>query len=161
MSCIKYVCADMHLRHYNNALRRGFKSCEEHDDLIIKNWNSIVRPSDIVYVLGDLTMEKKSPYPILNELNGIKYVALGNHEKRQDVNELLKYVNGVASCFEIKGSILTHIPIHPCELKRYRSNIHGHLHEKTVGEKGYFCVSMEHIDYKPIPLDIALKRANF
>lgn len=152
MSCIRYVCADLHFSHKNNAIRRGFSSCEEHDEFIIKNWNSVVKENDIVYVLGDITMEKKSPYFLLSRLNGIKYAALGNHERRQDIAELLKYVNGIASCFEINGSILTHIPIHPGELSRYKKNIHGHLHYKKIDDDRYVCVSLEQIDYKPVPL---------
>lgn len=158
MSCERFVCADLHLEHKNNSVKRGFSSCEEHDALIIKNWNSVVRPSDIVYLLGDVTMEKKSPYPMLAQLNGIIYVALGNHERRQDVSELMKYVNGVAACYEYKGSILTHIPIHPSQLDRFKLNIHGHLHENQILDDRFICVSMEHINYTPISLDSLLKK---
>lgn len=156
MSCIRYVCADLHLGHLNCSLRRGFSSVEEHDLFLIYKWNSVIRPSDIVYVLGDLTMEKKSPYPILKQLNGIKYVALGNHERRQDVPELLNYVQGVAACYEYKGAILTHIPIHDSQLSRFKLNIHGHLHENYIEDSRYICVSMEQISYTPIALDSLL-----
>lgn len=161
----RYVCADLHFGHKNNATRRGFSSVEEHDTLIVENWNRVVRKNDIVYILGDLTMEKKTPYPILNELNGIKYVALGNHEKRQHVPHLLDYVQGVSTCYTRKDSLLTHIPIHPMELGRFGKNIHGHLHEKIVEKRGlfgwkpdkrYVCVSMEHIDYTPVLLSSIL-----
>lgn len=157
MSVKKFVCADLHLGHAKNALRRGFSSAEEHDLMLIERWNSVVRKSDIVYILGDITMEKRAPYVILDQLNGIKYVAGGNHDRRQDLYELLNHVNGFAACYEVKGCILTHIPIHPDELNRYRKNIHGHLHSKSIDDSRYVCVSLEHTYMAPIELDILLQ----
>ena len=154
MSCIKYVVSDLHFSHKNMSIKRGFSSVEEHDELIIKKWNEVVTKGDIVYILGDITMEKRSPYVLLSRLKGIKYVALGNHDRRQDIPELLKYVNGVAACFGEKKCILTHIPIHPDEMTRFRRNIHGHLHDKRIWDERYRCVSLEQTDYAPIALDL-------
>lgn len=156
MSCIKYVAGDFHFSHKNMSIKRGFSSVEEHDEFIIQKWNEVVNKGDIVYLLGDITMEKRAPYVLLSRLKGIKYVALGNHERRQDIPELLKYVQGVASCFEEKGCILTHIPIHPSEMERFRRNIHGHLHDKRILDDRYRCVSLEQTDYAPIALDLLI-----
>jgi calcineurin-like phosphoesterase family protein len=54
------------------AKRRGFSSIEEHDEHIIAKWNSVVNKRDVTYILGDMTMEKSSPYPLLDRLNGFK-----------------------------------------------------------------------------------------
>ena len=154
MSVIRYI-SDLHLSHNNMAIKRGFKNYEEHDEHIIKTWNSVVSKKDVTYILGDVTFEKSKPYEILNRLNGIKKVILGNHDKPQHVPELLKYVNNVASMRYLKDKqfgniIFTHAPIHPCELEyRYTINIHGHVHENTLPDKRYINVSAEVIDYKP------------
>lgn len=154
MSVIRYI-SDLHLSHNNMAIKRGFKNYEEHDEHIIKTWNSIVSKKDVTYILGDVTFEKSKPYEILNRLNGIKKVILGNHDEPQHVPELLKYVNNVAAMKYLKHKqygniILTHAPIHPCELEyRFKINIHGHVHENTLPDKRYINVSAEVIDYKP------------
>ena len=137
------------------AIKRGFKNYEEHDEHIVKTWNSIVSKKDVTYILGDVTFEKSKPYEILNRLNGIKKVILGNHDEPQHVPELLKYVNNVCALKYLKHKefgniILSHAPIHPCELEyRFNINIHGHVHENTLPDKRYINVSAEVIDYKP------------
>ena len=51
-----FVISDPHFGHKNiiNYCRPEFSSTEEMDGLIIKNWNKVVNPEDVVFVLGDL-----------------------------------------------------------------------------------------------------------
>lgn len=161
----QYIISDLHLGHHNMALKRGFNNSEEHDSYLINQWNSIVGKKDTVYVLGDITMEKKTPYHLLDQLNGIKNIVLGNHDRRQDIPELLKYVNSVSGMVQLKGLILTHCPIHPSQLKRFRKNVHGHTHDKFVKRFGifkdhrYINVSAEVINYKPVLISELLKQS--
>lgn len=148
--------SDPHLGHDNMAVRRGFKNADEMNEHIVSEWNKVVSKRDVTYILGDITMEKSKFYPLLNRLNGIKKVILGNHDEPQHVPELLKYVNSVASMCKYKDKesgitvFLTHCPIHPNELDyRVDINIHGHVHEKTLDDSRYINVSAEVIDYKP------------
>jgi len=147
-----FVISDLHFGHNNMALHRGFSSSVEHDAHIVGCWNSVVKKNDTVYILGDITMEKTQPYPILSALNGFKKVILGNHDQPQHVPELLKYVNSVCSMLSLKGFVLTHCPIHPSELERFKKNIHGHVHENTLPDDRYVNVSCEVINYTPILL---------
>jgi calcineurin-like phosphoesterase family protein len=135
------------------AKKRGFSSSEEHDNLIIENWNKTVTKNDTVWILGDITMEKTSPYPLLNQLKGIKNVVLGNHDEPQHVPELLKYVNKVCGCVKLKDCILTHIPIHISEINRFKYNVHAHIHDKVIDHDKYINVCAEQINYKPILLN--------
>jgi len=160
MSIIRFI-ADLHLGHKGMAEYRGFDSIEQHDNYVIKQWNSVVNKHDVTYILGDVTMEKKKSYPLLDKLNGKKYVVLGNHDRRQDVTELLKYVQGVAGMVQYKGMFLTHCPVHPMEFDyRVYLNIHGHIHKKTVKrffgllpDKRYVGVSCEQVDFIPQTVD--------
>ena len=158
-----FFIADLHLSHTNMALHRGFATVEEHDEHIIAKWNSVVSKRDVTYILGDVTMEKSAPYPLLDRLNGVKHVVLGNHDRRQDVKKLLEHVDSVAGMVQYKGIMLTHCPIHPMELDyRFNKNIHGHIHEKQVMkmldgweeiDERYICVSCERVDYTPKTLE--------
>ena len=111
MSC--YFIGCLHLGHNNIAKWRGFKDSEEHDEYLIKQWNSVIKKRDMVWILGDVGMETSKYYFKLDLLNGDKKVVLGNHDKWQDVPELLKYVKGVSGMVDYKGYALTHAPIHP------------------------------------------------
>lgn len=166
MSKVRFI-ADLHLGHTNMALKRGFATAEEHDEHIISQWNKKVHKRDTVYILGDVTMESSKPYPLLNQMNGLKRVVLGNHDMGKDIPELLKYVHSVSGMVKYKGIWLTHCPVHERELEfRVPRNIHGHIHEERImqlesfGFKDewvphdkYHCVSCEHVDYTPVTLE--------
>jgi len=153
MSQVRYI-SDTHFGHLNMALRRGFKTVEEHDEHLVSEWNKVVSKKDVTWILGDITMEKGN-YEILDKLNGIKKVILGNHDEPQHVPKLLEYVNKVCAVQYVKSKefgnlIFSHIPIHPQELEyRFNINIHGHVHENTLPDKRYINVSAEVINYQP------------
>ena len=164
MSIVRFI-ADLHLSHANMATRRGFSTVEEHDEHVITKWNGVVHKRDVTYILGDVTMEKSAPYHLLDRLNGIKHIVLGNHDRRQDTKKLFDYAESVAGMIQYKGIMLTHCPIHPMELEyRFNKNIHGHIHDKVVMLNGnpdprYFCVSCEQVDYLPKSLkDLGIER---
>jgi calcineurin-like phosphoesterase family protein len=158
MSIVRFI-ADLHLSHQNMATRRGFSTIEEHDEHVIAKWNSVVNKRDVTYILGDITMEKSAPYPLLDRLNGIKHIVLGNHDRRQDTKKLFDYAESVGGMLQYKGIFLTHCPIHSDELNYgIVKNIHGHIHDKVVmkmldgwevPDERYFCVSCEQVDYLP------------
>jgi calcineurin-like phosphoesterase family protein len=55
----------------------------------------------------------------------------------------------------LPGILLTHIPVHPSELRRGVLNVHGHLHARSVGDARYVCVSLEQTNFSPVPLELA------
>jgi len=153
-SQIRFI-ADLHFSHKNMAIKRGFSDATEHDEYIIDKWNSVVKKHDTTWILGDLTMEKKTDYHLLNRLKGFKKVVLGNHDHH--ARELLNYVNSVWGSYKYEGFILTHIPIHDSEIDRFMGNIHGHIHENIIGGK-WINASCEQIDYTPRTLDELLNK---
>ena len=159
----KYFIADLHLGHENMATNRGFENAEHMFEVIKKNWNAKVRKNDTVYILGDVTMEKKKGYELLDQLIGNKRIVLGNHDRRQDVPELLKHCKTVSGMEAHKGIFLTHCPVHPMEFDyRVKKNLHGHIHSKIVKrgflgikfkDKRYVNVSCEQVNYTPMTLE--------
>lgn len=158
-----YLAADLHIGHKNCAIKyRPFKSLEEHDNLIIENWNKTVNKNDTVYLLGDLSLHSKD-VSFMSKLLGRITVVGGNHENPSSARELLKYVNNFAALIDYKGFWLTHFPIHPMHL-RGRRNIHGHLHDQKVVladgtiDDRYRCVSLDQINFTPIEFNTFIKR---
>lgn len=122
----------LHFGHKRMAQHRGFQDEFHHDENLIEQYNSVVNKKDLVYILGDITMENPDYYYQLDRLNGRKIVIMGNHDRPKDIPELLKYVESVAGMIHYKGFWLTHCPVHPQELNFVRGNIHCHIHEMTV-----------------------------
>jgi calcineurin-like phosphoesterase family protein len=163
-----FLIADPHFSHEgvcrflrdDGTKLRPFDTAIEMDEVMIENWNKVVRPVDKVYVCGDLVMKAKKQIHIMNRLNGKKVLIKGNH----DIGELkvyLPYFYDIRAFHILDNFCITHIPIHPGCLGRFRGNIHGHIHQRKVMEvrpqgwddvvdPRYFCISAEQIDYTPI-----------
>ncbi len=157
-------------RRLNGEKVRPFANAAEGDAKMIENWNSTVKSSDKVYVLGDVAFDQKS-ISILSSLHGSKILIKGNHDK-MDLSVYRKYFKDVRATHQLSDEILSHIPIHPASLYRHRSksswtNIHAHLHSEAVMEESddspdtlmrpnvsedlrYFSVCVERINYTPI-----------
>jgi calcineurin-like phosphoesterase family protein len=152
-----YIIADLHFGHDNVAKWRNFDSIDSHDALIISNWNNTVKPNDTVWILGDVAMGHEDNIDNLGLLNGYKKLVLGNHDTRPS-EHYLRYVERVYGAHQLKNYVLTHIPVHPSEFPRFAGNIHGHLHNNTLDDPRYFCVSLEQINYTPILLSEVITR---
>lgn len=53
-----WVISDTHFQHINIVEKfipaRPFKDIHHHDEMLIENWNKVVKPGDKVYHLGDV-----------------------------------------------------------------------------------------------------------
>jgi len=101
--------------------------------------------------LGDVVFPRRV-LPILNTLNGKKVLIKGNHDIFK-IKDYLEYFEDVRGAFEMGNVLMTHIPIHPQELGRWKVNIHGHLHERVVNDPRYVNVSVEQVDGYPVNLE--------
>lgn len=78
-----FFTSDTHFGHRQKFLHdpRGFSSIEEHDEEVIRLWNEIVDPDDIVYHLGDVMLnDNKHGIECLQRLNGEIRLIRGNHD---------------------------------------------------------------------------------
>ncbi len=149
-----FVISDTHWHHANiiKYCNRPFHTVHEMDEVMIKNWNKVVKPEDKVYHLGDVYFPKKEPSDwLFNRLNGTKVLILGNHDNGKD-QSLLKCFKRVYSYrilpnFDV---ILSHIPIHESSMPgRVKLNIHGHTHEKGSPPGPYRSACVEMQNYTP------------
>lgn len=169
----KFLAADLHLGHKGvttflapNGVDklRPWNDTEEMDEALIQNWNSVVRPTDEAYILGDVVLNKKHLHK-LGRMNGRKHLIKGNHDVCK-LKEYEPYFYEVSACRGLKDMILTHIPIHPGNIGRFGVNVHGHLHAHKVRlpngviDPRYLCVSMEQISYHPITLEEVREQCN-
>jgi calcineurin-like phosphoesterase family protein len=153
---------------------RPWDSPEEMDEAMVKAWNERVKPTDKVYHLGDVVINRKA-LSIMHRLNGDKVLIRGNHDIFRD-DEYRMYFRELRAYHVMNGLILSHIPVHEASLGRFGCNIHGHLHANRVmkargvdartGEilysdeidPRYWCACVEQTDFAPILFEDALKR---
>ena len=162
-----FLIADTHFFHENviKYCNRPFKSIEEMNQTMTKNWNEMVDDNDIIYHLGDFTMvpyieglSYKDRYisianKLLDRLNGKKYLIRGNHDPRKGIIEKCHFETTFRE-LELDGFLLTHRPKETDLI-----NIHGHVHDKfpfwyLENDKNKFNVSADMIGFRPIELNI-------
>jgi len=149
------------MRYDGVTKERPFTDVNEMDEALINGWNSVVRPQDTIYHLGDVCLNR-SALPTLDRLNGKKILIPGNHDVFK-FDDYLMYFDDIRGSFSLAGFMLSHIPIHPDSIGRWKGNIHGHLHNNSVRlpdgsvDPRYMCVSVEQTFYKPISLDDAIQ----
>lgn len=78
-----FFTADTHFGHANiiKYCNRPYSSVQEMNEMLIKNWNDVITPSDTVYHLGDFAFDN-TPEKYLVRLNGQKFLIKGNHDKK-------------------------------------------------------------------------------
>ena len=147
---------------------RPWTDPDEMDEFMIKAWNDRVCPTDKVYHLGDVVINRRA-LPTLARLNGDKVLIRGNHDIFRD-DEYRQYFRELRAYHVMNGMILSHIPIHTESLGRFGVNIHGHTHANRVMwedpfdgfeskiDPRYHCVCVEQTDFAPILFEDVIKR---
>jgi calcineurin-like phosphoesterase family protein len=145
----RFYISDIHYGH-NNILcfdNRPFKDIDEMNEELVRRWNSVVTSDDIIYVLGDFFWCKSSDaQPVLDSLNGQKFLIKGNHDRTSDSKFIKKFAK-VTDYLEVddgnKHIVLCHYPI-PCFKNHYYGwyHLYGHVHSSFEYNM------MEHIKYE-------------
>ena len=140
-----YFTSDLHFGHeqilkFSGEHGRQGSNSKEHDQWLIDSWNSVVKPHDVVWVLGDVAMGRPGTTDVpgkgwknlaqVGRLVGNKKVIIGNHDD-MPIDAYMQYFHVIRGVCKFKGQWLSHTPIHPAEL-RGRKNIHGHVHHKSI-----------------------------
>lgn len=159
MSNRVFIISDTHFGH-KNILRyeskyRPFSSIEEHDAELVRRWNAVVKKHDTVWHLGDVLFGESS-FSLLGQLNGVKRLVLGNHDN-YPIQKYAEHFSSIHGCTEIRGCLLTHMPVHLSQFARYRANLHGHVHSRALSDSRYICVCAELTDLAPVLLDKILQ----
>jgi len=161
-----YFTADCHFNHGNviKYCGRPFSDYTEMNETIIRNWNSIVKPEDTVFHIGDFIFYRGKECPegedkaktIQDRLNGTIIHIEGNHDKNNTVKAIIR------SCVIKLGGkslFLVHNPSY--SNKKYPINLVGHVHEKwLVRENGNnsVCINVgvDQHNFRPIDINTIL-----
>lgn len=175
-----FYTSDTHFGHTRviELCDRPFGSVAEMDDLLVEWWNLTVKPSDIVYHMGDVTSGALPPLEHIRKLNGRKILIAGNHDACHPMHrEWLKYLPKYLDAgFEAVmpfarrkiGQIeflMSHFPYnadHTDEPRygqyRLRNNglplVHGHVHTLYTERDLGLNVGVDRWNYVPVSEDI-------
>jgi calcineurin-like phosphoesterase family protein len=161
-----YFSSDYHLGHYNiiKYCNRPFSSIAEMNERIIQNHNSIIKPKDKFYFLGDFAMSSSYSYllTLMGRLNGEKYIIAGNHDKASRFEQMV--IDGAIESFSQVMPItigkqyiwLSHYPHVSWNRSHHDSwNLHGHVHATLKPQYKPFRVDVgvDAWDYKPVSFE--------
>lgn len=168
---MNFYISDLHFSH-NKVIeycKRPFKNAKEMNLFMIMKWNSRIRHSDDVYIIGDIAFGKNTLQNSVALLNGKKHLIIGNHDnvflKRASDDILDKCFVEITQYKEIDDNgrlvVLFHYPIMDWNKKKYGSyHLHGHIHnienyvqEYSRNTQNIFNVSADLVGFSPVTLD--------
>lgn len=122
-----YLISDPHLNHHK--IETYCDRPSNFTDLIVKNWQTIVRPKDLVLCLGDVFIGPKTGWEeIYPNLPGRKILVRGNHDWHHNCKWWMEHgFDFACDAMVFRHVWLTHKPADHLPEHTYL-NIHGHLH---------------------------------
>jgi len=154
-----WVISDTHFGHYNIVHKfdppRPFKDVDHMNEVMIDNWNRVVKQGDKVYHLGDVFFGDKDKFARLwPRLNGKKRLILGNHDDGKYLGQG-GFFEKVMMWRPLGNLLLTHVPIHPTSFRGGDNviNVHGHTHFRGSPEGPYKSVCVELTNYTPVNIE--------
>jgi calcineurin-like phosphoesterase family protein len=157
-----FITSDPHFGHANilkftredGSLMRCFPDALTMDEYIIEQWNSVVRPQDKVYCLGDVAIKRRD-IATVGRCNGHKRLVRGNHDIYK-TKDYLQFFEEIYAYRKIENLFMSHIPIHPESIRHDWVNVHGHVHNNVgplhFGPR-YFNVCVEVTNYRPLAIE--------
>lgn len=189
-----FYTSDLHLGHRLVSGLRGFRTADgdpdpgSHDAAIMENWSRVVRPDDIVWVLGDLDVAN-SPARVARMLDeiaslpGIKHLVPGNHDPvhpmHRDAHKWQRlYLDAFASVQPFArrkldgatSALLSHFPYSAdrgeVRYRQYRLRdegmllLHGHTHSaQRITSDHEIHVGVDAWDLAPVPQEVLAELA--
>lgn len=179
-----WFTSDLHLNHSKiiEYCNRPFSNVEEMNEMLINNWNSVVKPEDIVFCLGDIALGGSSTWnTLIPRLNGKIHLILGNHDIRNWRNLYSNLFESVSEQLTVeidkKTFILTHFPL-LCYHGTWGTemnviNLIGHVHTLKANNSGkdferlqylfptQYDVGVDFNDYRPISYNQVMEKIKY
>lgn len=145
-----WFTSDLHLGHNKEFLYgpRGFTNVNDMNEAIIENWNSVVKPEDTTYLLGDVMLgDNEAGLECIKRLNGQIFLIWGNHctDTRKELlftdDRVRHKMMGGWYAYVIKhGKHSIYLSHYPTLTANYTNNkhfsqfvinLHGHCHSQN------------------------------
>lgn len=136
-----WFCSDLHLGHsnmykftnYDGTKCRPWDNYEEAEEYMLQEFNKVLKPTDTLYILGDVASKTDRASYFFNSLVPCRRILLmGNHDNKIGFKFLSKYFNEIRGAYNLENYIMTHIPVSSGSKGRFRRNLHGHTHNNII-----------------------------
>ena len=169
-----WLTSDFHFGHNKDFIyaARGFETVEDMNKILLENFNSVVKPEDEVYILGDLILGNSAEtIKYIEALNGRLHIVRGNHDSDQrwqmyhNLPNVVELQNAIYLKYKGHHFYLSHFPTmtsnldYDKPLKQRTLNICGHTHTTDPWHDGpliYHCEVDAHGGL-PVTLDKILQ----
>lgn len=164
-----WVSSDLHYNHanilgftdYRGNRVRNFDDVDEMNECILDRHNSVVKPGDLWYNLGDVFFGDKEKFKRdWPKFNGRKRLIVGNHDDIKFLSQgnFFQKVH-MWRQFPEYELIMSHVPLHETSLYRGKDmsapmlNVHGHIHTNPSPSNMHYNVCVEQTNYTPIHIE--------
>lgn len=170
-----FVTSDLHFHHKSiiKHCSRPFADLEEMHEALIRNWNAKICLADRVYVIGDFsfTSNKKKMAEVMEQLNGEKFLVIGNHDDLKVCQEFFEWTRDLYDYVHKEGdprfigrkAVFCHYPMYSWNESHNGAILcHGHEHNrqddfiKHYQELMYgvaFNIGIDVNDYAPVDIE--------
>ena len=172
-----FFTSDTHFNHDREFVYspRGFKTIQEMNGTLVKNWNETVGNDDDIYVLGDFFLGTDFNYiqEVLNKLNGRIHLVTGNHDTPSKItvytswNNIVEIADALRIRYKKREFFLCHYPVLTASLEQDPDkaviNLFGHTHskDKFYEDRPYmYNVAVDANDNKPVEIEEILTAFN-
>jgi len=164
-----WFSSDHHLFHSAviKYCDRPFSCAQEMYDILLENHNTLVKPTDQVYFLGDFAFNLRddSLEKAFRAFHGNKHFILGNHDKKKQIEKIAKRgaINWVKEVYGLKVDKhylwLSHYP-HRSWNKSSHGSFHlfGHSHGGFEDYGLSTDVGVDAWNYRPVSFEMILER---
>jgi len=150
-----WITSDNHFFHKRIAMYANRP--DNHNEIMLNNWNSMIEKDDIVLHLGDIAFGKfVGIAELFSCLNGIIYLIPGNHDRKKELKFYSNFINIISETevLPYKNYIFSHRPQY--NVPENITNIHGHVHGHSWTDNQHINVCVENTFYKPVKLEVLL-----
>lgn len=147
----KWFSSDLHFGDDRfDLFYRPFENIKEQHQVIIDNWNKIVKKEDEVWLIGDISVTDEH-VSLLDKLNGIKHLIIGNYDEPR--LELLRpyfesmQIEGVVQLSIGKNVYLNH---YPSKCVDSLFCLTGHIHGLWKVQRNMINVSCDAWHFTPV-----------
>jgi calcineurin-like phosphoesterase family protein len=149
-----WFSSDYHFEHANiiKYCKRPFEDVNEMRREIICRHNEVVKKTDLVFCLGDISFNHSLDH--LHKMNGTFIIIKGNHDDKNVKKISPKEM--ILSYYKVR-LLLVHKPL--SIYGNFDLNVCGHVHEKWKYREDINAlnVGVDVWDFYPVPLDEVLK----
>jgi len=160
-----FFTADTHFNHSNiiEFCNRPFSDVLEMNEILIQNWNKVIKKEDLIYHLGDFGFGELKH--ILDRLNGGIVLLVGSHDKDTlmysdrfvEIYDILEI-----SPYDLKEEIfitLCHYAMRVWPKSHYNSwHLFGHSHNKLEPFGKSFDIGVDGHNFTPWSLDEIIEK---